>query len=55
VVRMILVPSVMTLLGDRAWWLPRWLDRILPNVDIEGTSLEQHVIAEQRPLVGASR
>jgi putative drug exporter of the RND superfamily len=35
-VRMILVPAVMSLLGDRAWWLPRWLDRILPRIDIEG-------------------
>ena len=44
VVRMTLVPAVMTLLGDRAWWLPTWLDRILPNLDIEGESL-----AEKRP------
>ncbi|WUJ71341.1 MMPL family transporter [Kribbella soli] len=36
VVRMILVPSVMTLLGDRAWWLPRWLDRIVPDIQLEG-------------------
>jgi len=33
-VRMILVPAVMALLGRRAWWIPRWLDRILPNLDI---------------------
>jgi len=39
VVRMTIVPAVMTLLGKAAWWLPRWLDRILPNVDIEGESL----------------
>ncbi|MCW2611291.1 MAG: hypothetical protein JWM15_2537 [Cryptosporangiaceae bacterium] len=39
VVRMTLVPAVMSLLDERAWWLPRWLDRILPNVDIEGESL----------------
>lgn len=38
-VRMTLVPAVMTLLGDRAWWMPRWLDRILPVVDVEGESL----------------
>jgi RND superfamily putative drug exporter len=36
VVRMVLVPSTMELLGDRNWWVPRWLDRILPHVDIEG-------------------
>ena len=39
VVRMVIIPSVMMLLGDAAWWLPKWLDRILPNVDIEGESL----------------
>jgi RND superfamily putative drug exporter len=36
VVRMVLVPATMELLGDRNWWLPGWLDRILPNVNIEG-------------------
>ncbi|WP_421119587.1 MMPL family transporter [Aquihabitans daechungensis] len=36
VVRMLLVPATMELLGDRNWWLPKWLDRILPNVDVEG-------------------
>ncbi|MFI6830490.1 MMPL family transporter [Kribbella sp. NPDC050241] len=36
IVRMVLVPSVMTLLGDRAWWLPRWLDRIVPDIQLEG-------------------
>jgi RND superfamily putative drug exporter len=36
IVRMILVPSTMELLGDRNWWLPRWLDRLLPHLDIEG-------------------
>ncbi|HET7326381.1 MAG TPA: MMPL family transporter [Nocardioidaceae bacterium] len=39
VVRLSLVPAVMSLLGERAWWLPRWLDNALPNVDIEGESL----------------
>ncbi|MFF4230903.1 MMPL family transporter [Streptomyces sp. NPDC001820] len=36
VVRLLLVPAVMTLLGQAAWWTPRWLDRILPHVDTEG-------------------
>ncbi|TCC61984.1 MMPL family transporter [Kribbella pittospori] len=36
IVRMVLVPAVMTLLGDRAWWLPRWLDRIVPDIQLEG-------------------
>ncbi|MBL7257853.1 MMPL family transporter [Paractinoplanes lichenicola] len=45
VVRMILVPAVMTLLGRSAWWLPRWLDRLLPNVDVEGEKLTRHLAA----------
>ncbi|MGB3414066.1 MAG: MMPL family transporter, partial [Microbacteriaceae bacterium] len=40
IVRMALVPAVMTLLGDKAWWMPAWLDRILPHFDIEGEGLE---------------
>ena len=36
IVRMVLVPATMELLGDRNWWIPRWLDRILPNIDVEG-------------------
>ncbi|MFE9256100.1 MMPL family transporter [Streptomyces sp. NPDC006879] len=36
-VRMTLVPAALALLGHRAWWLPRWLDRIVPTVDVEGT------------------
>jgi RND superfamily putative drug exporter len=36
VVRMVLVPAVMQLLGDRNWWLPRWLDRLLPEGGLEG-------------------
>ncbi|MEU3785629.1 MMPL family transporter [Streptomyces sp900129855] len=39
VVRMALVPAVLALLGDKAWWLPRWLDRLLPHVDVEGAGL----------------
>jgi putative drug exporter of the RND superfamily len=40
IVRMVLVPATMELLGDRNWWLPKWLDRILPNIKVEG---EHHV------------
>jgi RND superfamily putative drug exporter len=36
IVRLLMVPAVLTLLGPRAWWTPRWLDRILPHVDTEG-------------------
>ncbi|GLZ15249.1 membrane protein [Actinomadura sp. NBRC 104425] len=39
VVRMMIVPAVMALLGRAAWWLPSWLDRILPDVDVEGEKL----------------
>ncbi|MFI1213514.1 MMPL family transporter [Streptomyces sp. NPDC020802] len=39
VVRMTIVPAVLALLGKRAWWLPKWLDKALPNVDIEGEAL----------------
>ena len=41
VVRMTLVPAVMTLLGRHAWYLPHWLDTILPDVDIEGAALDR--------------
>jgi RND superfamily putative drug exporter len=42
VVRMTIVPAVMALLGERAWYLPRWLDRLLPDVDLEGAKLRHH-------------
>ncbi|MEP7763452.1 MMPL family transporter [Sanguibacter sp. 25GB23B1] len=51
IVRMTMIPAAMALLGKSAWWLPRWLDKILPNVDIEGSSLERSgrapVVVEQ--------
>ncbi|MFE6061473.1 MMPL family transporter [Streptomyces sp. NPDC056431] len=48
VVRMAIVPAVLALLGHKAWWLPKWLDRILPNVDVEGEGL-----AKDTPAGGA--
>lgn len=45
VVRMLIVPAVMTLLGDRAWHLPRALDRVLPDLDVEGRALQAHLEA----------
>ncbi|MFG2574465.1 MMPL family transporter [Streptomyces sp. NPDC048481] len=42
IVRMAIVPAVLALLGRKAWWLPRWLDRALPNVDVEGEGLKAH-------------
>lgn len=46
VVRMAIVPAVLALLGRRAWWLPRWLDRALPNVDVEGEKLQKQLTDE---------
>jgi len=37
VVRMVLVPATMELLGARNWWMPRWMDRVLPHLNVEGT------------------
>ncbi|MCU1374024.1 MAG: hypothetical protein JWO68_1310 [Actinomycetia bacterium] len=45
IVRMLLVPATMELLGDKNWWLPRWLDRLLPNIDVEGHA-EAAAVAE---------
>ncbi|MEW2566749.1 MMPL family transporter [Streptomyces sp. NPDC047070] len=45
VVRMAIAPAVLALLGHRAWWLPRILNRVLPNVDIEGEALSRHAPA----------
>ena len=41
VVRLLLMPAIMHLLGRSAWWIPKWLDRILPNLDVEGAQLER--------------
>lgn len=41
VVRMLLMPALMHLLGRSAWWIPKWLDRMLPDVDVEGAALER--------------
>ncbi|HWH28540.1 MAG TPA: MMPL family transporter, partial [Mycobacteriales bacterium] len=50
VVRMLLVPAVMQLLGDRAWALPRWLDRLLPHVHVEGPA---EPVAPTEPASGS--
>lgn len=39
IIRMGLVPAVMSIFGNKAWALPKWLDRILPNLDVEGEKL----------------
>ncbi|OXM16376.1 MMPL family transporter [Paenibacillus herberti] len=41
VVRLAVLPAIMTLLGRSSWYLPKWLDRILPNIDVEGSALEE--------------
>ncbi len=46
VVRMAIVPAVLALLGKAAWWLPGWLQRALPNVDVEGEQLQRELAAE---------
>jgi RND superfamily putative drug exporter len=46
VVRMLLVPAMMQLLGDRNWWMPAWLDRLLPTL-----AVEQQGVAAQRPTL----
>jgi RND superfamily putative drug exporter len=60
VVRMTIVPAVMYLLGEKAWWLPRWLDRILPDVDVEGAKLRKpdttlDADATEEPVKAATR
>ena len=61
VVRMVLVPSTMEMLGDRNWWLPRWLDRRLPHLSIEGPDAgpargrdEPPVVIDLRDPVGTA-
>jgi RND superfamily putative drug exporter len=45
---MTLVPAVLALLGRSAWWLPRWLDRLLPDLDVEGAKLGPVLTAPAR-------
>ena len=55
-IRLVIVPSTMELLGDANWWLPRWLDRILPHLDVEGPHAEiATAAADEREPVGAPR
>ncbi|WP_158104693.1 MMPL family transporter [Streptomyces milbemycinicus] len=50
VVRMALVPAVLALLGKAAWWMPRWLDRLLPRVDVEGEALSRRSSTAPAPV-----
>ncbi len=53
IVRMILVPALMSILGPHAWWLPRWLDRIIPDLKLEGPIEESEPEPEAEPEPGA--
>ncbi|MFF7556095.1 TetR family transcriptional regulator [Streptomyces olivaceus] len=56
VVRMTLVPAILALVGERSWWLPRWLDRMLPDLDMEGAKLSAPTRPEDSgPAPGPSR
>jgi RND superfamily putative drug exporter len=50
IVRMVLVPAVMQLLGERNWWLPGWLDRVLPDARLEAPAIESE---REREVVAA--
>jgi RND superfamily putative drug exporter len=54
VVRMALIPALMHLMGEKAWYLPTWLDRILPNVDVEGEQLERPHMSQPAVAAGES-
>ncbi|WP_336659975.1 MMPL family transporter [Leucobacter sp. USHLN153] len=49
IVRMTLVPAVLALLGNRAWRMPRWLDRVLPSFDVEGEGLAREISHAEWP------
>ncbi|MFC8181334.1 MMPL family transporter [Rhodococcus sp. NPDC057297] len=48
-VRMMIVPAVMAIVGDKMWWLPAWLDRLLPNLDVEGEGLNDKLAPARTP------
>lgn len=54
IVRMTLVPAVLALLGERAWWLPKWLDRALPSFDVEGEGLQRELDLATWPAPGST-
>jgi putative drug exporter of the RND superfamily len=50
-IRMTLIPALMSILGKGAWWLPGWLDKILPDLDVEGHKLDARLAEQPRELV----
>jgi RND superfamily putative drug exporter len=53
IIRTVVVPAIMHLLGPRNWWLPGWLDRALPNVNVEGVDAEPAVAEPEAQPVGS--
>ncbi|MGD6965567.1 MMPL family transporter [Rossellomorea vietnamensis] len=51
-IRMIFVPAVMSMFGDKVWWLPKWLDKLLPNLDIEGEKLIEELSKDAKKEKG---
>jgi uncharacterized membrane protein YdfJ with MMPL/SSD domain len=49
VVRCVLLPAVLELLGERTWWLPQWLDDRLPHINIEGSSAHGELLHPPEP------
>jgi RND superfamily putative drug exporter len=59
IVRMVLVPATMELLGDRNWWLPKWLNRLLPKLNVDGNAHVPAAVAlateePEKELVGVA-
>ncbi|WP_369370227.1 MMPL family transporter [Promicromonospora sp. Populi] len=54
VVRMVFVPAVLALLGEKAWYMPKWLDRVLPSFDVEGEGLARELSLVDWPEPGAT-
>lgn len=53
IVRLVLMPALLSLLGESAWWLPKWLDRVIPSIDTEGHALDAQPVVEERQPVPA--
>ncbi len=54
IVRMMIIPATMFLLDERAWWLPGWLDRILPKVDVEGEGIREYTADDSEVRAAAA-
>lgn len=52
IVRMTLTPAIMALLGDKAWWMPKWLNRLTLNMDVEGAGLSEKIQRERESVSG---